>query len=331
MRLTIKNFKKSYEVGLEKVNQWCGSNVIRKNEILKMLSKYFSKSKYVEWEEKIICDVFCGKEKLGREYFEIYNVDSREQFISQLKIGKNTLLMKYILNKILMSFDIETDMEKINDLLMRIYENINNELFSSFENFSIDFESSNLFEIMQESVACNKNGENINYLSTYELIINYIELIEKLNEESGKQKLLIINNIDHMINQQEYRKIFEYSKTISEKSDINFLFTISLDGYCVVDKEDFESITIINDEEFIMPEYNRVADYIEKNYPIYRESDYQWVEYNLENCINKIGVSNQSVDLGINIILCILNRSLNVDNKVKYKTNNIELNFLNVQ
>ena len=39
MRLTIKNFKKSYEVGLEKVNQWCGSNVIRKNEILKMLSK----------------------------------------------------------------------------------------------------------------------------------------------------------------------------------------------------------------------------------------------------------------------------------------------------
>lgn len=331
MRLTIKNFEKSYEVGLEKVNQWCGSNVIRKNEILKMLSKYFSKSKYVEGEEKIRCDVFCGKEKLGREYFEIYNVDSREQFISQLKIGKNTLLMKYILNKILMSFDIETDMEKINDLLMRIYENINNELFSSFENFSIDFESSNLFEIMQESVACNKNGENINYLSTYELIINYIELIEKLNEESGKQKLLIINNIDHMINQQEYRKIFEYSKTISEKSDINFLFTISLDGYCVVDKEDFESITIINDEEFIMPEYNRVADYIEKNYPIYRESDYQWVEYNLENCINKIGVSNQSVDLGINIILCILNRSLNVDNKVKYKTNNIELNFLNVQ
>lgn len=180
-------------------------------------------------------------------------------------------------------------------------------------------------------MACNKNGENINYLSTYELIINYIELIEKLNEESGKQKLLIINNIDHMINQQEYRKIFEYSKTISEKSDINFLFTISLDGYCVVNKEDFESITIINDEEFIMPEYNRVADYIEKNYPIYRESDYQWVEYNLENCINKIGVSNQSVDLGINIILCILNRSLNVDNKVKYKTNNIELNFLNVQ
>ena len=93
-------------------------------------------------------------------------------------------------------------------------------MFSSFENFSIDFESSNLFEIMQESVACNKNGENINYLSTYELIINYIELIEKLNEESGKQKLLIINNIDHMINQQEYRKIFEYSKTISEKSRV---------------------------------------------------------------------------------------------------------------
>ena len=93
MRLTIKNFEKSYEVGLEKVNQWCGSNVIRKNEILKMLSKYFSKSKYVECEEKIRCDVFCGKEKLGREYFEIYNVDSREQFISQLKIGMNCLVV----------------------------------------------------------------------------------------------------------------------------------------------------------------------------------------------------------------------------------------------
>ena len=53
MIISIKSNEKTYEVALNEVNQWCGVNIVRKNKIIRMLEKYFSKSKYMEYEKKI--------------------------------------------------------------------------------------------------------------------------------------------------------------------------------------------------------------------------------------------------------------------------------------
>ena len=75
---------------------------------------------------------------------------------------------------------------------------MNNEILCDFKDLMIDFETNKLFEIVQESVIYNEKGNNVNYLSTYNLILNYIKLIEKCEGDNGTVKLIIIKNIDHL-------------------------------------------------------------------------------------------------------------------------------------
>ena len=51
-------------------------------------------------KKKLECDIYTGEELLGRSYFSVHSVESREKIISQLKIGKNTLITKYILERL---------------------------------------------------------------------------------------------------------------------------------------------------------------------------------------------------------------------------------------
>ena len=329
MIISIKSNEKTYEVALNEVNQWCGVNIVRKNKIIRMLEKYFSKSKYMEYEKKLECDIYTGEELLGRSYFSVHSVESREQIISQLKIGKNTLITKYILERISTDFESTTDIELINDILIKVFQNMNNEILCDFKDLMIDFETNKLFEIVQESVIYNEKGNNVNYLSTYNLILNYIKLIEKCEGDNGTVKLIIIKNIDHLLSKSEYTKLYNCMKEISKKSDLRFLCTISIEDYCIIEKENIEAITIINDEEFIMPPYQRIVEYIENNYPINRDVEEEWLIYNLRRCINRIGNRDASSEIPSEVIMKILNKSLQISKVPKYKANNIELNFIN--
>ena len=52
MILNIKNKTRKYEVNVEGVNQWCGTNIIEKDMLLNIITKYFSKEKYREYDTK---------------------------------------------------------------------------------------------------------------------------------------------------------------------------------------------------------------------------------------------------------------------------------------
>jgi len=97
----------------------------------------------------------------------------------------------------------------------------------------------------------------------------------------------------------------------------------------IIEKENIEAITIINDEEFIMPPYQRIVEYIENNYPINIDVEEEWLIYNLRRCINRIGNRDASSEIPSEVIMKILNKSLQISKVPKYKANNIELNFIN--
>lgn len=250
MILKIKNNLREYEVALEGVNQWCGENIIKKNNIINMLCKYFSKSKYMEYDE-IASDIFLENEVVGRNYYNVYLVQSREQMISELKLGKNTLMMKYVLDKISINFDVSIELEQVKDILIKIYEILNATAFNEFQNIKLDFENSKLLEIIQQSIITYKDGKDIHYLSNYELVLNYLKLVKGIEMNSGGQALVIMNNIDHLLYDGEYKKIYLEAEKMYATHNIGFVFGISIDGYCVDNKNNINSITIINDQEII--------------------------------------------------------------------------------
>ena len=331
MSISIKTNKTTYQFEIGAVNQWCGENIILKNQIVDIISKYFSKSKYAEYEENMVCDVFIDNESVGRNYYNTFLISSREEMISNMKLSKNSLVMKYLMNRIMTNFDVSREMFQIEDQLTNVFRIINEEIFDEFENLGIDFEQSELFEIIQESKIVDANGENINRLSNYEILSNYIKLVCKVGQESGNQILVIIRNVDHLLTSDEYRKIYDEMLEMTRSMDIKFIVTISLDGYCIINKSNIENVTIINDEEYTLPPFGKIKEYIENNYPIYREIDDDWLVYNLEKSVNIIGKSDGNAELSSEIVAGLINRTLHIIQKQKYPINNIELAFINKQ
>ena len=88
MSISIKTNKTTYQFEIGAVNQWCGENIILKNQIVDIISKYFSKSKYAEYEENMVCDVFIDNESVGRNYYNTFLISSREEMISNMKFLK---------------------------------------------------------------------------------------------------------------------------------------------------------------------------------------------------------------------------------------------------
>ena len=109
---------------------------------------------------------------------------------------------------------------------------------------------------------------------------------------------------------------------------INFYYEGD-DETLVVGKDSNFYLNIINDEEFIMPPYQRIVEYIENNYPINIDVEEEWLIYNLRRCINRIGNRDASSEIPSEVIMKILNKSLQISKVPKYKANNIELNFIN--
>lgn len=328
MILKIKNKTRAYEVKVGRVNQWCGTNIIEKNMLLNMVTKYFSKEKYHEYDEDVKCIVYSNEEELSRGYYTVYHIASREDLLSQLKIGKSTYMLKYISNRIMSEYETIIGMEKISDELTNVYRHLNEEVFREFDNVELDFEVNTLLSMVQESIISDKSGKDIHNLSTFELIKNNIKLIEKLEENSGKKVLVVFKNIDHIITKDEYKKLYRLATELSVTTNIQFIFTLSVDGYCIVDEDNIEDILIVNDEEIILPTYEKLKEFVQNNYPIYIELNDNWLMENLENCINRLGRSSVPTELTAEIILSIINKASHIDYVRKFEVNNIELNFI---
>lgn len=328
MILNIKNKTRKYEVNVEGVNQWCGTNIIEKDMLLNIITKYFSKEKYREYDTKLECTIYSNEEELGRGYYTIYQIASREELLSQLKIGKSTYMLKYISNRVISEYATMIHMEKISDELTNIYSHLNEEVFQEFDNVELDFEVSKLFSIIQESIISDKRGNDIHNLSNFVLIKNNIKLIEKLEISSENQVLIIIKNIDHLLTKEEYKKMYRLATELSDITNMQFIFTLSVDGYCVVNENNIEKILVVNDDEITLPKYEKLREFVQNNYPINIEQNDKWFLENLENCINRLGRSSEPVEITAEIILSIINKAIHVDYTKKFKVNNIELNFI---
>ena len=60
------------ELNIECITQLCGINVQMKNYIIQNIVKYFSNTKYAEYEDKDDCVIKIDNEVVGRKYFTTY-------------------------------------------------------------------------------------------------------------------------------------------------------------------------------------------------------------------------------------------------------------------
>ena len=102
------------------------------------------------------------------------------------------------------------------------------------------------------------------------------------------KRLYIFENIDHIITAAEYIELGKSCSSMSESSNVWFIFTSSIDGYVYVNDDIIEDINIINNDIYQMPSVEQLLLFLEDNYPIEKHLDREKVIKSLKKIINKI-------------------------------------------
>ena len=327
MKLSVHTSSQAYELNLLRITQLCGTDFRKKQYILKSLRKHFSSSKYSEYEGGMINNIEIDNEIPGREYFEVYSIETVRDILKMIQLGKNTLMSRYI-KMCLQASSLKDEMQQLEFLTDDIFYKLNQNLFEEFQYLRLSYSLEKLFDIIQKSEIVSDEREDVEALSDFELLKIFLLLIEQIQRCDPRKIMIIIENIDHFIEFKEYEKIFRMIQNLCNKYDIWCIFSMSTSGYVYIDHVCMEGINIINDEIFTLPQLRYTKSFVEQQYPCHIDITDEEVIVMLRSIIHRIGNSKIELNQKSDVLLKMINGSLCIDTKVISTLNNIEKSFL---
>lgn len=320
MIISVAVSGKEYELQVEPITQICGTNIVLKEKLVSDIRKYFENSKGMQ---RIKID---GKE-VGRNFWDLCFIDNREGIVSAFKMGKNTVFNRYVTRQI-QAIDIQKEMEKIDVCLIKVFEMFNEVITKSIGKININYELEDIFNMVQKTTITTDEGDDIDSLTNYELLVSFINLQKSILENAPSKTIIIVNNVDHMLTRNEYKMLLKMCKSMTDNLDISFIFTTSLDGYILINEENISGINIVNDEITCLFSVEDIRTYINDSYPVnYRFSNERIIEM-LEKIVNYIGDYEYETDMQSQVVLFLINRTNAIKNKVKTVLNKAENAFL---
>lgn len=325
MNITINNGSLEYTINVEKLTQLCGIDIIKKDYIIDSIYKHFSLYKYNEYEENMIDNVLINGEKASRSDYICFYIDRREDLISQFKLTKQSILSKIISTK-LQLYNFKNEINGLSIAINNLYERMNELLTFEYIRFSYDIE--NIFEIGNEMKIVSVDEEEIASISNYELLMSYLKIIGEYHQYFNTKIMLIIKNIDHMINKEEYKKIVDYIKEEFKTKEIFVILTISLPNYTIINKETVLGLNVINDVIFQFPEADKIENFINNYYPMNTNCNFTEIEEYMTRIVHYIGNCSVKYGLKWQVLLKLFNDSLKIDVDKEVMCSEIEKKFI---
>ncbi len=327
MKLQVKNKIELYEIEIRPITQLAGENINKKSYILNSLVKHFSSTKYMDFESDMVDNVLLEMQPVGRKYFNIVHIRKREDILDFLKITKTSMLFKYV-HSLLNNFDMQVEMDVIERALANIYEQLNLEIGKNINSLLLSYDSEKIFDIIQQSSVKDLAGRELDALDNLSLLQNLFGLVSELQEQNPQKQIIVIENIDHMLEYSGYVQLYKKAQEITDRYDVWFVFSTSLEGFVVIDDENICGINIINDMVYGMPDVEKISAFIMQQYPYYIQKEDTKIQEWLRQIIQKIGKHKVVNDMRSNVILKMINRSMCLNYEEKCTLNSMESSFL---
>ena len=328
MRIEVSEFEKSYAFELKPITQLCGQNIARKTYILESIRKYFSTYKYAEIKNRWRDNVTIDGELVGRKYFSVLSVQGISDLLTMIKWSKQSLMLEYV-KSLMQKFDWQMHLEIINDELEEMFQLLNKEI-EVLGDIEINYSTSEVWDMIQKSNVTGKNETNLEDKESGELIFIALNLVEEVLKATPKKMLVIFENIDHILSVKEYRNMIDRMQQISEKFDIYFLITTSLDKYVVCQENLCAGITAFNDLDFQFPELEELQNAINDNYPCNKIFDQTQISEMIESIAQRIGKTTYLDSIEENVICKIINKSMLLNDRWQKNEIAPEIGFLKV-
>ena len=314
MKLTIRRKGHNYELNFIQLNQWVGHNMSLKNYMVASLVKHFYGAKYMEYESDMIENVRIDSEVLGRKYFNVIYIKDRETILSYLKMGKLSLLKDYVSNLVKNAVNKEY-IERLDGALTILYQEINNSLHNTGINIEIGYEAS-LLDNLYTGPELEIDGYQLEESSNYRLLCELLTIVEQLQKANNTKTLIILENIDHLVERDEYKGLCQRIEILTQKSDTWTILTSSIDGFLCIDASTLEGVSVVHANIYSMPGFEEIKEFVQQNYPIEKRFTDQEIEALVEVSASKIG-EQYIEDLRGHIVARLINKSEVFQNSCK--------------
>lgn len=315
------------ELNIECITQLCGINVQKKNYIIQNIVKYFSNTKYAEYEDKDDCVIKIDNEVVGRKYYTTYYIANINDLISNIQISKNSIMKKYV-DYVNSKYDNQLIYEDIVAGYEKIFAKINNNMKESGIGLMLDFMEEKITDVAQLAITRTLELGYIEKMSNYDLYVEYIKIMKAYYKDNPDKILLVLENIDHYLNIEQYFSLMRQLEIMTLELDINIIVTTSIRGFAYINEKNITGINVINDEVFSMPMIEELQKFFEENYPCNYNINEKDMIYNITQIIHDIGIDGYS-QLGKEyLFLKLLDESIGVHMGKCDVKNNMEKAFL---
>ena len=315
------------ELNIECITQLCGINVQKKNYIIQNIVKYFSNTKYAEYEDKDDCVIKIDNEVVGRKYYTTYYIANINDLISNIQISKNSIMKKYV-DYVNSKYDNQLIYEDIVAGYEKIFAKINNNMKESGIGLMLDFMEEKITDVAQLAITRTLELGYIEKMSNYDLYVEYIKIMKAYYKDNPDKILLVLENIDHYLNIEQYFSLMRQLEIMTLELDINIIVTTSIRGFAYINEKNITGINVINDEVFSMPMIEELQKFFEENYPCNYNINEKDMIYNITQIIHDIGIDGYS-QLGKDyVFLKLLDESIGVHMGKCDVKNNMEKAFL---
>ena len=326
MRVKVTEYEKCYSFNLVPITQFCGQNVIKKTYILESLRKYFSSYKYGEGKSKWRDNVRIDDAVVGRKFFSVISIQNKSELVSMIKWSKHSLMTEYM-KSMMQKFEWQMHLRAINEEVEEMIHILNSDI-NYLGDIELTYAMADVWDMVQKTEVEGIDQRPLEDKDAYELLMIFLNLVEKNNELNPKKTMIIMENIDHFISKKEYVKIVNKLQSMIRNSDVYFILSTSLEEYVSCNQEIFSGIKIFNDVDFQMPELEQIVNYLENNYPRNKVLSKEQVQADFIKIIQKIGKKENLFTIEENVVCKLINQSLLIYDKWIEEENSLEIAFL---
>lgn len=327
MKIQISRSIMEYELQMEQLTQLCGVDFEKKRYIVQALYKYFSGGKYASYEEQMQDNIRIEGRNVGRKYFSVFHVAARENLINAIRISRSSMMAQYFSN-LCTEFKCQNIMDEIAEELEHLYLELNRELQNSMKTVEIGYSAKSIMEIVQNSEVFGIGERALESLSTAELLDTYLELLWEMQRRNPGKCLVIFENIDHLLDYSAYRRFFKKAEQFCKEFDVWFLFSMSIEGFVVIDERSIEGINVVNHCIFSFPTLEQVMMFIQNQYPCQMKWEPEELCEEIRMMIQNIGNEEHAIHFKSHVLLKLFQETLCIKTSAGKGLNSLEKAFL---
>lgn len=210
----------------------------------------------------------------------------------------------------------------------KIFAKINSNMKESGIGLMLDFTEEKITDIAQLGVTRTLELGYIEKMSNYDLYVEYIKIMKAYYKGNPDKILLVLENIDHYLNVEQYFSLMRQLEIMTLELDINIIVTTSIRGFVYINEKNITGINVINDEVFSMPMIEELQKFFEDNYPCNYNMNEKDMIYNIMQIVHDIGIDGYSQFDKEYVFLRLLDESIGVHMGKCNVKNNLENAFL---